>query len=73
MGRCDLPGHLADLHFRVCFILPAQSLPPWAGAGSVHVLDRDWLPSPHVTEQELHAFQADQFPSTSFGAKLVLI
>jgi len=53
------PGHAVIPHSLVSILSPTQSLPPLAGAGLVHVLDRDWLPPPHVTEQDPHGFQSD--------------
>lgn len=42
---------------------PSQSNPPFSGAGSVHVRDRDLLPPSHETEQSLHLDHWDQIPS----------
>lgn len=45
---------------------PEQSNPLLAGAGFVHVLDRDWLPEPesHVNEHALQVLQSAQSPLT---------
>jgi len=53
------PGQGSFEHSLFSVFSPAQSLPPLAGAGLEHVLDRDWLPPPHVTEQSPHGFQSD--------------
>ena len=45
------------------FELPRQSAPPFAGTGFVQVLDPDFEPPPHVTEQ-LPQLQSVQPPST---------
>ena len=45
----------------------SQSSPPWAGAGSVHVLVFVLTvvdPPPHVTEQRDHSVHCDQIPLT---------
>jgi len=44
-------GHGFEAQARVSELGPAHCCPPLAGAGFVHVRDRDWLPPPHVTEQ----------------------
>ena len=43
---------------------PEQGSPPLAGAGSVHVLDLEYLPLPQVKVQDPHDPHADQAPST---------
>jgi len=46
---------------------PTQSLPPWAGEGLVHVLERTVCPPPHFFEHGPHASKSDQPPSTGHG------
>ena len=53
------------LHCCVSELDPAHFFPPLAGAGFVHVLDREWLPPPQEAEQGPHGFHVDHLPSTS--------
>lgn len=46
-------------------LLPTQSLPPYWGAGFVHVLFRHWDPPPHVTEQSPQDPHVAHSPSTT--------
>ena len=57
-----MPLHGMMLHFSVSDAIPGQVLPPYFGAGLVHVLVRDFLPPPQLTEQEVHFDQDDQPP-----------
>ena len=49
-----LPGHPLVAQFWVSVDVPEQSCPPLAGLGLVQDRFLDWVPPPHVTEQELH-------------------
>ena len=44
----DLPGQQLVLQAADSDAKPAQSLPPFDGAGFVHVLDLDFVPVPQV-------------------------
>ena len=60
-----LPGHIPVPHFRSSMVFPWHVLPWNRGSGSLHNLDLDWIPLPHVT---VHVDQPSQFahrPSTS--------
>lgn len=52
------------LHAWDAVLLPEQVLPPLAGAGSVQVRVRLWVPDPQVTEQEVQEPQSAQLPFT---------
>lgn len=52
------------LHAWDAVLLPEHVLPPLAGAGSVQVRVRLWVPDPHVTEQEVQEPQSAQLPFT---------
>jgi len=45
-----LPGHSFRLQLAICWLTPTHCLPPWAGAGLLHVLYRFLVPSPHDSE-----------------------
>lgn len=53
------------LHAWDAVLLPEHVLPPLAGAGSVQVRVRLWVPDPHVTEQEVQEPQSAQLPFTT--------
>jgi hypothetical protein len=55
-------GHAWSEHWSVIVDEPAQSWPPFAGAGLVHVRVAVRVPSPHVTEQG-PTVQDDQPPA----------
>ena len=60
-----LPGHIPVPHFRSSMVFPWHALPLNRGSGSLHNLDLDWIPPPHV---RVHVDQPDQFdhrPSTA--------
>lgn len=59
-----LLGQFWVLHAWDAVLLPEQVLPPLAGAGSVQVLVRLWVPDPQVTEQEVQEPQSAQLPFT---------
>ena len=48
-----LPGQVPRLQFVDSMLFPVQVLPPLDGGGSVHVLLRCFVPTPHDTEQLL--------------------
>ena len=50
-----LPGHGSVPQFFASVASPMQSFPPLAGLGFVQDRLLDWVPPPHVTEQEPHA------------------
>lgn len=58
------PGHGPSLQVIVSVLVPEQNFPPCNGAGFEQVLWRDFMPSPHVFEQELKGVHALQLPST---------
>lgn len=58
------PGHGPSLQVTVSVLVPEQNFPPCNGAGFEQVLWRDFMPSPHVFEQELKGVHALQLPST---------
>jgi len=49
---------------------PTQTVPPFSGAGDVHVLVFDWVPAPQETEQDAQALQSVQPPLTGQGLVL---
>lgn len=59
-----LLGQFWVLHAWDAVLLPEHVLPPLAGAGSVQVRVRLWVPDPHVTEQEVQEPQSAQLPFT---------
>lgn len=60
-----LPGHVGfSTQSAVCVAFPEQSMPPLDGYGSLHDLDREESPVPHVNEQEPQVDQSVQPPST---------
>ena len=61
-----IPGQGFSLHGLVSSLSPGHELPPNAGGGLVHVLDRFCTPPPQVTGHSLQSFQSDQLPSTEF-------
>lgn len=54
-------------------LLPEQVLPPLAGAGSVQVRVRLWVPDPQVTEQEVQEPQSAQLPFTIAMMREILV
>lgn len=60
-----LLGQFWVLHAWDAVLLPEHVLPPLAGAGSVQVRVRLWVPDPHVTEQEVQEPQSAQLPFTT--------
>ena len=44
---------------------PSQSFPPCAGTGSLHSRNRNFVPPPQDTEQEVASIQLDQPPWTA--------
>lgn len=57
-------GHACVLQSPKLLESPEQGNPPFWGKGSEQVLEREYLPPPHVTEQAPHVPQADHDPST---------
>ena len=63
-------GHAGGLmQFLVCSSSPSQSSPPFAGEGLVHVLERVWVPPPHVLEHVDHSDHSVNPPSTERFSK----
>jgi len=66
-----LPGHEFIIQVVVSCCGPGQSSPLSVGGGLLHVLVRVLVPSPHVTEHELHDAQIDHSPSTKDNICLI--
>ena len=67
-----VPGQAASSHASVDVDSPTQSAPDPDGAGAVHVLVRDLVPSPQLAVQSVQEPHSDQPPSTP-GASIKLV
>ena len=59
-----IPGQQRVLQFSVVVLDPGQFLPPLAGEGLLHLLDRDLVPVPHDLVQEDQLAHDPHLPST---------
>lgn len=60
--HCSLLGQLCVLHAWRADPDPAQSFPPYNGAGLVQVRLLSWVPPPHVTVHAPHDAHDAQLP-----------
>ena len=68
-----VPGQAASSHASVDVASPTQSAPDPDGAGAVHVLVRDLVPSPQLAVQSVQEPHSDHPPSTPGASnKLIL-
>ena len=68
LNYTGIPGQLAVLQTCSSVELPQQDVPPLS-ADVASLLDRCWVPPPHVTLQAAHAPQDAQEQSTDYGQK----
>lgn len=59
-----LLGHASGAQFSISLLVPLQSFPPKAGAGSEQFLVRCLVPFSQLTLHELQADHCDHLPST---------
>ena len=59
-----IPGQAPSSHALVSLVAPVQGFPPWAGAGAVQDLARDFVPVRQETEHADQLDHAVKFPFT---------